>query len=120
MNNCPKNILVVRNDKLGDFMLAWPSFAALKQAFPDARIVALVPNYTRPIAELCPWIDEILIDPTESAGLKGLWAAIQGGQGPALRPDADAVFDYTDWSAGAAGRYSATLGSCDQAGPTVL
>ena len=25
-----KNVLVIRNDKLGDFMLAWPSFAMLK------------------------------------------------------------------------------------------
>ena len=71
MKTSPKKILVVRNDKLGDFMLAWPSFAALKQAFPSARVVALVPNYTRPIAELCPWIDELIIDPTESAGRKG-------------------------------------------------
>ncbi len=64
-------ILVVRNDKLGDFMLAWPSFQALKLAFPNSRLVALVPNYTRPIAELCPWIDETLIDPTEAAGKEG-------------------------------------------------
>ncbi|MFT6914263.1 MAG: ADP-heptose:LPS heptosyltransferase [Motiliproteus sp.] len=64
-------ILVVRNDKLGDFMLAWPCFQALKQAFPESRVVALVPNYTRPIAELCPWIDEILTDPTEAAGKEG-------------------------------------------------
>ncbi|MCW8886454.1 MAG: glycosyltransferase family 9 protein [Motiliproteus sp.] len=66
----PKKILVVRNDKLGDFMLAWPSFAALKLAFPDALVTALVPNYTQPIAELCPWIDEVLIDPQQQ-GLKG-------------------------------------------------
>lgn len=71
LNKSPEKILVVRNDKLGDFMLSWPSFAALRQAFPDARIVALVPNYTKPIAELCPWIDELLIDPTESAGQAG-------------------------------------------------
>ena len=77
MNKSPEKILVVRNDKLGDFMLSWPSFAALKQAFPNARIVALVPNYTKPIAELCPWIDEILIDPTENAGLKGFFKLLK-------------------------------------------
>ncbi|MEH6649128.1 MAG: glycosyltransferase family 9 protein [Motiliproteus sp.] len=71
MNTSPKKILVVRNDKLGDFMLSWPGFAALKQAFPEAQIVALVPNYTKPIAELCPWIDDLLIDPTENAGVTG-------------------------------------------------
>lgn len=55
-------ILVVRNDKLGDFMLAWPTFALLKQQWPEATLCALVPEYTRPMAELCPWIDEVLIE----------------------------------------------------------
>ncbi|GAK85510.1 ADP-heptose-lipooligosaccharide heptosyltransferase II [Vibrio ponticus] len=60
-----KKILVVRNDKIGDFMLAWPSFAMLKQSLPDCRITALVPNYTVALAELCPWIDEVMLDPTK-------------------------------------------------------
>lgn len=60
-----KKILVVRNDKIGDFMLAWPSFAMLKHSLPDAQITALVPSYTQPLAQLCPWIDEIIVDPTE-------------------------------------------------------
>lgn len=61
----PKNdlkILAVRNDKLGDFMLAWPAFALLKHYLPQAKITALVPEYTAPAAELCPYIDNILID----------------------------------------------------------
>ncbi|PAU37268.1 ADP-heptose--LPS heptosyltransferase [Vibrio coralliilyticus] len=60
-----KKILVVRNDKIGDFMLAWPSFAMLKASMPDCQITALVPNYTVALAELCPWIDKVLIDPTK-------------------------------------------------------
>lgn len=55
-------ILVVRNDKLGDFMLAWPAFALLRKHLPEARITALVPEYTAPMARLCPFIDEVLID----------------------------------------------------------
>ena len=43
-------------------MLAWPAFALLKKQYPDCRVTALVPEYTRPIAEQCPWIDDILID----------------------------------------------------------
>jgi ADP-heptose:LPS heptosyltransferase len=57
-----QRILVIRNDKLGDFMLAWPAFSLLKQQYPQASVTALVPGYTRPIAELCPWIDELIID----------------------------------------------------------
>lgn len=55
-------ILVIRNDKLGDFMLAWPAFALLKQQYPKAIITALVPAYTKDMAELCPWIDNTIID----------------------------------------------------------
>jgi hypothetical protein len=59
-------ILVVRNDKIGDFMLAWPSFAMLKQSC-DCHITALVPSYTAPLAQLCSWIDEVIIDPGKNA-----------------------------------------------------
>lgn len=55
-------ILIIRNDKIGDFMLAWPSFALLKSQYPQAEITALVPNYTAALAEQCEWIDKILID----------------------------------------------------------
>ncbi|WP_411993343.1 glycosyltransferase family 9 protein [Agarivorans sp. DSG3-1] len=57
-----QKLLVVRNDKIGDFMLAWPSFALLKNSLPDCEVTALVPNYTAPLAELCPWIDKVIID----------------------------------------------------------
>ena len=59
-------ILVVRNDKIGDFMLAWPSFAMLKQSC-DCHITALVPSYTAPLAQLCSWIDAVIIDPGKNA-----------------------------------------------------
>jgi ADP-heptose:LPS heptosyltransferase len=58
----PKKILVIRNDKIGDFMLAWPAFALLKRQYPDTEITALVPEYTAPLARQCQWIDEVLID----------------------------------------------------------
>lgn len=62
MPTYPLKILVIRNDKLGDFMLAWPAFALLKNHFPGAEITALVPQYTAPMAEQCQWIDKVLID----------------------------------------------------------
>ena len=60
--NKPDKILVIRNDKLGDFMLAWPSYALIKKQYPEATITALVPEYTAPMAEQCEWIDTVLID----------------------------------------------------------
>ncbi|MCK5003122.1 MAG: glycosyltransferase family 9 protein [Gammaproteobacteria bacterium] len=71
MPAAPKNILIIRNDKLGDFMLAWPTFQMVKQAFPESAIYTLVPEYTKPMAELCPWIDEIIVD-DQCEGIPGL------------------------------------------------
>lgn len=58
----PQKILVVRNDKLGDFMLSFPAFALLKKNLPGTEIHALVPEYTRPMAEACDFIDHIILD----------------------------------------------------------
>ena len=65
-------ILIIRNDKIGDFMLAWPAFALLKSQYPLAEITALVPQYTAPLAEQCEWIDRILIDEKKSDFLSGV------------------------------------------------
>lgn len=77
-----KRVLVVRNDKIGDFMLAWPAFAMLK-ASTGCHITALVPGYTQPLAELCPSIDDVIIDPGKdaaSAEQQNLLEAIKFGQ----------------------------------------
>lgn len=63
-------ILVIRNDKLGDFMLAYPSFALAKMNLPDTEVHALVPGYTQPLANVCNWIDKVIIDPGKNAGLQ--------------------------------------------------
>lgn len=60
-----KKILVVRNDKIGDFVLALPAIKTIKLAFPNAEITALVPNYTKEIAESFRWIDKVIIDPKD-------------------------------------------------------
>ena len=77
MKNPSKKILVIRNDKLGDFMLSYPSFALLKQALPDCETYALVPAYTREMAEACPWIDHVIIDTAKDSGAMGLRSLIK-------------------------------------------
>jgi ADP-heptose:LPS heptosyltransferase len=62
-NHNPSKILIVRNDKLGDFVLTLPCYALLKSVLPRAKISALVTEYTAPLAEACPHIDQILVDP---------------------------------------------------------
>jgi len=63
----PANLLVVRNDKLGDFMLSWPALRVLKEQLPRVRLTVLVRAYTREAAEMCPWVDEVLLDPGADA-----------------------------------------------------
>ena len=60
-----KRVLVVRNDKIGDFMLAWPALALLKGA--GCHVTVLAPAYTEPLARLCPYVDEVLLDPGKDA-----------------------------------------------------
>lgn len=72
-DSSPRRILVVRNDKLGDFMLAWPALASLKRASGANHITVLVPHYTAALARACPWVDEVLVDPGD------------GGERPAQR-----------------------------------
>lgn len=75
MKNSKQKILVIRNDKLGDFMLAWPALALLRANLPKAHIAVLVQEYTAPLAKACSYIDEVIID----FRLQGEW-----GNGRAL------------------------------------
>lgn len=62
-------ILIIRNDKLGDFILSIPVFAILKKNIPNIEVHALVPTYTEAIAKSCESIDKIVIDPGKDSGL---------------------------------------------------
>ncbi|MCK9373394.1 MAG: glycosyltransferase family 9 protein [Sulfuricurvum sp.] len=59
------NILVVRNDKVGDFITALPTLYVLKHHNPANRIIALVAPLNRTLAESCDFIDEVIVDSSE-------------------------------------------------------
>lgn len=76
----PKSILICRSDKLGDFVLSLPGFVLLKKALPETKIIALTQEYTKPIAELCDAIDEIVTIPKSGSSftrIKNTIAAIK-------------------------------------------
>lgn len=82
-----KKLLVVRNDKIGDFMLAWPALACLKSASPTPHVTVLVPAYTAPLASACPWVDDVIIDPgpqADKAAQKTLLNSVKAAQFDAL------------------------------------
>lgn len=57
--NPPRHILVSRTDKIGDLICTLPVFGTLRQAFPEARLTALVSPYTQEIVRDHPWVDAV-------------------------------------------------------------
>ncbi len=55
-----RNILAVRNDRFGEFLLNIPAFRALKETFVNARLTAALHPYVRDLAACIPYIDEIM------------------------------------------------------------
>ena len=62
MSKTYKEFLVIRNDKIGDFILIWPALAWLKKNISDCKIVCIISQKTIRLAECCPYIDDIIID----------------------------------------------------------
>ena len=63
------NILIVRNDKLGDFITALPACYILKQHMPDCHITVFISPINRSIAEACSFIDNVMLDTGQSTGV---------------------------------------------------
>ncbi|WP_415397717.1 glycosyltransferase family 9 protein [Sulfurimonas sp. CS5] len=60
------NILVVRTDKLGDFITALPTMYVLKHHNPKNRIIACVAPMNKTLAQTCDFIDEVIVDSGQS------------------------------------------------------
>lgn len=53
-------ILAVRNDRFGEFLLNIPAFRALKQSFPEAKLILAVNPYVRELAQSMDFVDEVI------------------------------------------------------------
>ena len=62
MTKKTQNILIVRNDKIGDFALILPAVASLKKNIPNSKIVCLVSKNVEELAQQCKFIDEVIVD----------------------------------------------------------
>jgi heptosyltransferase III len=43
----PKNLLIVRTDRIGDVILSLPLVQAIKKNYPDSRVTFLMREYTK-------------------------------------------------------------------------
>ncbi|RJP65858.1 MAG: lipopolysaccharide heptosyltransferase family protein [Ignavibacteriales bacterium] len=56
----PRNILVIRIDRIGDVVLTLPIAGIIKKKFPYCKVSFLTRNYTRPLIENQPFVDNAL------------------------------------------------------------
>ncbi len=56
-----KNILVMRNDRFGEFLLIIPALRGLKESFPGAKITLMVSPYLKELAGCVEYADEIIV-----------------------------------------------------------
>ncbi|MDR3626728.1 MAG: glycosyltransferase family 9 protein [Ignavibacteriaceae bacterium] len=57
----PKNLLIVRTDRIGDVVLSLPLAGIIKKHYPECRITFLLREYTLPLALNNPFIDEVIV-----------------------------------------------------------
>jgi len=60
-DNNLKKILVVRTDRIGDVVLSLPIASIIKQFYPECKLSFLIREYTKPITEANPFIDESIV-----------------------------------------------------------
>ena len=58
--NLPANIILSRNDGIGDMVLMLPMAGILKDSFPEIKIAVLGKKYTKALVDACIYVDEFI------------------------------------------------------------
>jgi len=72
-----KNILVVRNDRFGEFLLNIPAFRALKETFGNASLTLAVNCSVKELAEKTGYVRELLVWENKKHSLKEILGFIK-------------------------------------------
>jgi ADP-heptose:LPS heptosyltransferase len=56
-----KNILIVRNDRFGEFLLNIPAIRAVKETFRESKIILAVDPYVKELAVNVQYADEVIV-----------------------------------------------------------
>ena len=57
----PKNILLVRTDRIGDVVLSLPLVGIIKKHYPNSKVSILLRSYTKDLASNYPELDRVII-----------------------------------------------------------
>lgn len=85
MSDTHENILIIGPAWVGDMVMAQSLFKLLEQEYPDCRITVMAPDWTRPLLERMPEVDDTLPAPL---GHGELQLGRRRRLGRALRPEA--------------------------------
>ncbi len=72
----PKNILIVRTDRIGDVVLSLPLASIIKQNIPGSHVAFLLREYTKALAENNTFIDSAFVL-NESSGKIPIWKNVE-------------------------------------------
>lgn len=62
-------LLVSRDDRLGDFMLAWPALQSIHCNLPEANLTVLAGDDAAALAPLCPGLNQVITVPRDGGEL---------------------------------------------------
>jgi len=88
----PERILIIKLDRIGDFVLSTSFLRELRRSKPGAWIVFVTSQIVSGLALHCPYVDELVTVPTIQPGLRGQlthwkdWCDIALGKLLPLRP----------------------------------
>lgn len=68
-------VAIVRTDRLGDMILTLPLCRAVREAFPDKKIIMIANSYTMPLLRDCPAIDDAVFIDQKKGGLNEIIAS---------------------------------------------
>lgn len=61
-----QNILILTGAGMGDFIVVTPAIREIRRIYPNAHITMTILYNFIPMAELCPYVDEIIIHPSQA------------------------------------------------------
>jgi len=80
----PRAILLIQLGDIGDVVYSFPCVRALKETYPDAKIVVAVREKASGLIDCCPWADDVISVDTQKRNLlkeilyqKDFWKAVR-------------------------------------------
>ncbi len=67
-----KKVLVIRNDRFGEFLLNLPAIRAVKESYPGVQLSLAVAPMVEPIAGALPYVDQVLLLAPGRMGVTGM------------------------------------------------